>query len=584
MEPILISSLLPYVQNAILNDQEKLNPDLDAYINETEIGAILKHFGAKDISELQQKAPKQPSADDDMDKTGLDTFEKSENLQSNDTKEVDNPEVNNEVVDNDINAQEANENEPSKAEVIESITSKNRGFSSKGSAAQELSAQSNADNSYTNVNTPYTALYNSLVEKRAAMIKKGQGVEDLDSAIQDVRLATKEYINENAKEVKENAIKNGEVTVLNIGGKPAILRRYIGLIGNNAMADKRAAQMIEDYEQNEGATSESDKTDSGSGDATKSTSQPNQFVGGVQFGATLETENAQINAEVNASSDNTTGALAGSYFKEFKNGSVLTGAANLNLTIEPGHNIFNGGAAVDYENGKFATGAYGYYRRENTAGTDPIQDMQAEAYVMYSDNARLAAGMQNQDFLNYYYVRANGQHEFNPNKNLKVPVSASAEVGRFIFDKDVDASVDTTPSTGLEFGAKAGVYYTADDLKAGLNAAVRYGCVIDHDPETQAKTVNHEMNASVMGMLQKGKLAFSAMFSAFKNNFTPQISENIDIPVKISSNIAVEYKDLYPGISPRISYTLDNTMTGNQHQVQIGAGFSIEKLAELMKK
>ena len=60
MDKILISSLNKYVQNAVLNNQQKFNPDGDAYISEAEIGELLNYFGAKDIKELQD--------------IGLDTF------------------------------------------------------------------------------------------------------------------------------------------------------------------------------------------------------------------------------------------------------------------------------------------------------------------------------------------------------------------------------------------------------------------------------------------------------------------------------------------------------------------------------
>ncbi len=49
----LIISFRPEVQQMILSNQDKFNPDKNGVIDATEIGVLLKEFGAKQVSELQ---------------------------------------------------------------------------------------------------------------------------------------------------------------------------------------------------------------------------------------------------------------------------------------------------------------------------------------------------------------------------------------------------------------------------------------------------------------------------------------------------------------------------------------------------
>ena len=52
MDKILITSFKNEIANAILNMQDKLNPNKDAYIDKSELQKVLDFFGVDDVSKL----------------------------------------------------------------------------------------------------------------------------------------------------------------------------------------------------------------------------------------------------------------------------------------------------------------------------------------------------------------------------------------------------------------------------------------------------------------------------------------------------------------------------------------------------
>ena len=184
------------VATAILNNQDKLNSNYDAYISENEMKEVLKFFGAKDVSELlKSEEPEQSEPQNSESETGTKQTDMDANKDKIKTPEQKNTDV------------AAPEEEPDSSIIKENI------FSDNHTAIFDIYNKASADEMNTTVGTMYEASIEDLEQIRTKLVNMGEDaskVEEKINALED--LAREQTQNELQKEWP-----NKKVTIVHYG-------------------------------------------------------------------------------------------------------------------------------------------------------------------------------------------------------------------------------------------------------------------------------------------------------------------------------------------------------------------------------
>ena len=538
MEPILISSLKTYVQNAILNNQDKLNPVRDAYIDETEIGELLRFFGAKDISELQE--------------TGLDTFTKT-----GETSEGNQPK------DADTQITELQQEAEEFGEAIQLMTNSNEISKVSGSAAEELITNALAEMYLASAESPYADTYNGLMQQKEELEAKGEDTSAVENQIDELTDLVKDYIRNNQDVVVRNLAKSGAIKEFHYGkdnSKTGYIIQTIRLKGNNGIQDRDTVAQTDD-----------------DGDDTTNTKQKNQFDGGIIYVAKIGTPDVVVNFMADCASDNTDITFSAEHHHVTKNDISVDIMGTGKVTVKPGDTEGTFGASLDLSKDKFSGGAFALCNFESVAGEETDKNFHIEGNFAYNGNnnkTRVAVGAQFNDYINYSYLKAKYYgNKTIEDKNLTLTGSVMTEAGRIGFNKN---KTDEAIPAVYNFDAKlrGGIAFATEDFKASAFGNLSYGLLLDPTAETKEDKYVHSVSGSVIGDISYKKVGMTAMVAFMNNPGVIMDSDNPQSKCTVSSNITVKYKDIMPGVSPFISYSVNNSLEGLQHGIGGGIGLT----------
>lgn len=532
MDKILITQFRPEIATAILNEQAKLNPNGDAYIDKDELNNVLDFFGVKDVSTLLKPSDsnsiftaKQPAAATPT--TGNES----------------------EVVPEDV---------PEKGpeidmEELEKINQKNA-FNTQGSAAHELSCLTDADLALSSAGTPYSAQLEALIQAKAAAQRTGKSINDIDNKITALRTLVEDFLRNNPSTNDYNN-NNSIVKQISYGKnneKKAILRHSFQFDGNNAK--KINTEDIETPEENvEG--------------------EPSATVGGtntdaeVNYNIDFKTLNEQtkgnwhVRGIISTGSENSDVRLAALYTKSYKNGGFINFSSNIRQTIENNNNVGSYGASFDYTNKKLSTGAFGMYNSSEQDG-EQINTFSTQVYGKYSKSMRLAGGIEKNDEQSYYYVKgsAQGKRDF-PNSNIFINGGVSAETG-IINIKGYDDKC-----TNTEIKLNGGIAFKAKDFGADLSTNLTYNQVNYNDKEIPS-TCRTYVGAVVSNIYTKN-FDITATVSAIKNTYLyiqDGVKDKISESPTVTTSIMIKIKDLLgKNVTPVLKFNTGNYSEATQN-------------------
>ena len=288
MDKYLITSFKNEIANAILNMQDKLNPNKDAYIDKDELPKILDFFGVDDVSKLLKTETEQSIFDNKPAK---------EETQSNqDTVEISRQENQDDAI------------------------------STYGTAAYELDTRVKADLSIGTSGNPYTQQLAALQKEKALKEQNGENASDIAYKIEALNDLVRDYLKEHPKAEKEHLIVK-EISYGPDGKNKALMSQTFGIRGSNA------------FKPNNNQNSE-EKTNSETGEGETSTGSiesddKNTASAVVTYNIDFMTLNDKtkgnwhIKGTVNAGSDNSDIQGAFQYTRVFKNDSSINFTGNL---------------------------------------------------------------------------------------------------------------------------------------------------------------------------------------------------------------------------------------------------------------
>lgn len=434
------------------------------------------------------------------------------------------------------------------------ISEHSLGISAANTASEELYTKilSNISESGDN---PYSAIYLALSERQGTNSNAIGTSTQMDDIVENMKI----FSRDNQDETREQMEKNGSITEFKYGennSKTGLIFQNLNITGLNQKEDK-------------------DSTNDSVNDITKN------FNGNISYRMKTMTENAEIETNINAGSENVDIQLAGMYKTKTANGGNLALSVNGRETMDGSTTNGSAGASLDYNKKDFYTGIYGYYNRETENSGASSKYTEIEGYMRYKQNINLHAGIQNLDYLKYYYSALNlsGIKDLK-NINTKLSGTLSAEVGSYQLDLS-NTDGGKINLTNLDFSLAGGAYFKTDDITASLNGKASYNYIIDSEGDNQSN-----IGVSALGAFSKGNIAVSAMFSFFKDIVNMQ--SNTDNPdmsngVSIATCVGFEVKDLLKGISPQFSYTSTSINNEVQHHFNVTIKTSLEALKKSQK-
>lgn len=444
------------------------------------------------------------------------------------------------------------------------------GFTVEGTGAEVVLNKVLADLSLSSVGTPYAGAYKALTDEKVALERRGADTYEIRQQINALEEMMKDYIRDNQALVLEKIQEEGERTEFHYGkdkSKVGHITQTVSLKGNGGIKDKNSKHTEE------------------ANDSTQ-TNTKNRFDGGVAYGLNIETDNSDVRFDGDFSSDNIDLSLSAETRKKTENGT-LSAAASIRETVETGYHEGSGGVSLDYSsnNSDFLTGVLGYYSYAKEKGFEAIWNAEAAAHLKYKNNVWFQVGNEFYPGMNYPYAKLNltGKKAFQQN-DIKLSGRFDTEYGAFLFPK----SSDVKPIHNLEVKARGNlVFNPEEDILATLGAGVHYGLQINNNAEQGENKYEHDVAANILGSFKKGKIGISALISLLYNSDAEQsiddeIKKTSD-PVKISSNVTMELEDIFRGITPFVSYTLNTGIQGLEHNVGGGIKLGLEKLQSKKK-
>ena len=531
MDKYLITSFKSEIANAILNMQEKLNPDKDAYISKDELPNVLDFFGVDDVSKLMKSESEQTSI-----------FE-------NKTEEPD-AQVNEDTV-----------------EISNPPEDQDDAISTYGTAAYELNTKVKSDLTVGTAGNPYAQQIDALVKEKESKINKGENPADVIYKIDAMNALVNDYLKEHPDAEKEH-LTIDKISYGKNGEKKALLSQTFGISGNNAFNGGNttgdSSGTVPNSSGEEGSETGGSTNDSGSSSSASAIVNYN-----IDF-RTLNDKykgNWHIKGTVNAGSENSDLHGAFQYTKAFNNDSSLNFTGDLRETIKNKNNSGSYGAAIDYRLKKFSAGGYGMYYHKEVDGVKE-KEHYLEMYGKYGNTFIGSAGLKHYNDIDYKYVKGmlQGKKEL-PDSGLSFKGGVGAEYG--VYDNDID-DMDVKKFT---LKAKGGITFKSKDINAELaaniateNTKARF---MDYDPVSTRVTT-----LGVMGKVETKTFDISTAVSAMG------VSENggseefvMDDKTSVTASIVVGVKNLFgKKVMPILKYNVGNYDGAAQN---VGAGVII---------
>lgn len=542
MDKILITQFKNEIATAILNLQEKLNPNGDAYIDKNELNSVLDFFGVKDVSTLlkpsdsdsifQSKETKPNTGEDSVELSTTPKDSTDKTLQLKETK----PEAEEETVE------------------LSTVPEDNfDAFNTQGSAAHELSCRTDADLALSTVGTPYSAQLDALMKARSAAEKAGKNTNDIDNKIEALRTLVEDFLRNNPSTNNYNNSNSivKQITYGKNNDKKAILSQSFQLDSNNAKKinseDTESSEEIE-----EGKISEPI-------DTTNTDAEVNY---NVEF-KTLNDQNKgnwHVKGIISAGSENSDVRLAALYTKSYKNGGFINFSSNLRQTIENNNNVGSYGASLDYTNKKLSTGVFGMYNSTELDGTK-TSTLSTQVYGKYKKSMRLALGAEKDDEQSYYYVRgaAHGKRDF-PNSSISINGGASVETG-FLNLKEYEGKCSNT-----EIKLNGGIAFKAKEFGADLSTNLTYQRIHYED---DMPSTGHAYVGSVVSNIYTKNFDITATVSAMKNTYSYEFDgakEKMSENPSVTTSIMIKIKELLgKNVIPVLKFNTGNYSEATQN-------------------
>ncbi len=515
MDKILITQFKNEIATAILNLQEKLNPNGDAYIDKNELNSVLDFFGVKDVSTLlkpsdsdsifQSKETKPNTGEDSVELSTTPKDSTDETLQSKETK----PGAGEDTV-----------------ELSTIPEDKTDAFDTQGSAAHELSCRTDADLALSTVGTPYSAQLDALMKARSAAEKAGKNTNDIDNKIEALRTLVEDFLRNNPSTNNYNNSNSivKQITYGKNNDKKAILSQSFQLDSNNAKkintGDTEPAE--EDAEGETTAPANSTNTDA----------------------------EVNYNVEFKTLNDQNKGNWHG----------FINFSSNLRQTIENNNNVGSYGASLDYTNKKLSTGVFGMYNSTELDGTK-TSTLSTQVYGKYKKSMRLALGAEKDDEQSYYYVRgaAHGKRDF-PNSSISINGGASVETG-FLNLKEYEGKCSNT-----EIKLNGGIAFKAKEFGADLSTNLTYKRIHYED---DMPSTGHAYVGSVVSNIYTKNFDITATVSAMKNTYSYEfdgVKEKMSENPSVTTSIMIKIKELLgKNVTPVLKFNTGNYSGATQN-------------------
>ena len=562
MDKYFISDFKKIYQDIILRNQKTLNPDGNEYIDGDEIGkveAYFKRYGFKSISELLANQDKE-----DDETVGTDTVEISDS-----SKEVP------EETETKPKAKVGNDTpETTEGQTDETVTDEESflkkikmGFNHEGSGAEEIMQTIMSDIKLSSSGTPFSGAYNSICAKKKEAIANGQDTSDYENQIKDMEDIIKDYIRDNYEQVQKNLNTITEKTTFKYGkdkSKTGSYTQTLSVKGNGGVRGNNENDSSSDTE-----GTDDENTDN------EDKSKNNSF--GVIYGLNLETENTNVQFMTDVSSDNIDLALAAETKKQLSKG-VISASGALRETIESGYSEGSGGVAVEYTNNKnnFFTGVYGLYNYDKAGDEDANFGTKLAAYGRYKDTLRLELSREQERKLKSYIVNLNakGRKEI-PDKNISLSGQIGSEYTLYNFDLDLpDMKIPYIHHAEIK-GRGHLIFRPDSDTQVSFGGSAKYG--VTFCPSLKNDEPIHEYSFGALGNFTNKHVGVTAMLSGI-NTLGVNSEGKLDNVTRLSSNVTIDLHNLFKGITPYISYTLNTGAAGPDHNIGGGVRLSVDAL------
>ena len=539
MDKFLITAFRPEIANAILNSQDKLNPDGDAYISKEELPAVLDFFGETKIENLLKS---------DYKNSGNSIFTQKE--------KEDKPDENKNI---DV------------AEFNEFMNSDNKVLNNDGSAAYELQNSVASDIMTSSLGTPYEAQMKSLYEEKKALLKRNADTSAVEAKILALNEAVKDYIELHQQEVTQALAENGLVKNFKYGKNGEKTGYYIqtfSVKANNTMNNNNSNDTVED-------SGNSDENAENSVETNNNTDN-NKAVGGITYNIEVVTDKFHGIGHIDADSENSDITAVGVYSNELKNGARLNFSGNVRQTIEKDNNRTNIGASFDYAHKNFSAGGYGVYENEEIDGSKTTTTS-VQGYAKYGKSFRGAIGYARESFsgsvdtVKYVSAKVSGKKDVNEN----IALTGSVEGLYGIASEGASEGEKAEKSSIVNVNAGGGISFKSNssDLSANLLANVN----VDRE-----KTIYGEygttVTSTVLGNVSNDKIDVTATLT---NMNSPALAYNSDKQdfsntreTNWSSSITVGLKKLFGrNVIPSFTYNL-NCGDKVKHNVAVNLGIN----------
>ncbi len=520
MDKYLITSFKSEIATAILNSQEKLNPNKDAYIDSAEMPAILDFFGVDDVNKLLKDTQTNSESSVFTSEQQTEAAEENEDQQKDYTKYTELMDPNNTVLRNN------------------------------GSAGFELQNNIAHDILTSSVGTPYEAQMKSLYEEKRNLLKKGEDTSTVEDKINALKEAVEEYIKIHQKDITKTLAENEIVTEFNYGKNGEKKGYYVQTF--NVKANNTLKGSEEKQEESDSADNSEEET--------------KQTFGGITYNIDLATERLHAIGHIDADNENSDIIAVGSYNNLLKNGGKYNITGAFRQTIEKNHNKTSFGASFDYSKNKFATGAYASYDvTEEEEGEDKItksKTFSAEGYAKYGNTFRGAIGYSTENngtttsVTKYATAKIAGKRELN-NSNITLTGSLEGQVG--VTSMNTFDTKDVLPVQSLN--AKGGLSFTSSHSDLSGNILANVGVLREQNAITGYET---GVNATLLGNVSNDKIDVTTTLSATN---TPNYELNEDTfeinstgrKTEWSSSITVGLKKIFgKNVIPSFTYNISS--------------------------
>ena len=521
MDKYLITLFKPEIATAILNSQEKLNPNKDAYIDQDEIKGVLDFFGVKDVSQLLKSNDSPASS----------IFQEAEQPQEK-------PKVD-------------------KVEITQLTGDENDALVESGSAANELECRTRADLALATVGTPYAQQMDALLKAKQTQENLGQDVSDIEAKIDALKNLVEDYLRQHPEADTNNLIVK-EITYGPNGSKKAILSQSFGVTGNKAFTPSNTPSETETPSSEEIPSSEGSGTDG-------------EVAYNIDFKTlnTPEQGNLHIRGTINAGSDNSDLHAALAYNKRYQNGGLLNLTGNFRQTIENKNNTSSYGASIDYRLNKFSTGGYAMALNKEVDG-DSTNTSSLELYGRYGKSIRGSIGRESDGESKYTYGKLvlEGNRDI-PSRGLSLTGGVSGEYGVVGLGEAFEG--ESRPKV-LELKARGGITFTSNDFKADISGNITYNKQYFNSDEYGDFRCSNTA-ASLICNLYTKNIDVSATISSL--SYEQNSTMNPDFAYEdflgdrrntITSSVKVGIKNIFgKNVMPVLSYNVGNYDGANQN-------------------